>query len=205
MRNQTLHRKWMHIYNSIVRLKFYNYLEINGGAIMDDLDKQFTDFVASHLGIHEKGLRFFGGNTLVSFAYLILVRMNEVLKSELSPEDVKQVFSDLDWKIIEVDGFSELQTKYKINMVTLVEVSAKGKKYYTNDMEKLRHFIRKLRNSVSHNNYDHPDEHSIRLFDIEPHSKTMEMDVVMPYADFLNFCADIGIIVHETVRKQYFN
>ena len=195
-----LQKKWLEIYNSIIRLKFYTYLENNQSELLIKLDSEFAAFVKTHVGITQDGLRFFGGNTLMGLAYLTLIRMFETLNYELDSDDVDRLFKRTNWKLIGLNSFSDIENKYNLKLNVLATSTAKGKKYYNNDLEKIHFFIRKIRNSVSHYSYDHPNKNSIRLID-KNQQNIIELDVVMPYADFLNFCADIGIALNDAIIK----
>ncbi|MGC9367531.1 MAG: hypothetical protein ACP5FK_10900, partial [bacterium] len=62
---------------------------------------------------------------------------------------------------------------------------------------------RKIRNAVSHYRYEHPDMLSIRLTDVNGQGQ-VELDLTKPYADFINFCADMGCIINDTLIKNHF-
>jgi len=195
-----LQKKWLEIFNSIIRLKFYTYLENNQSELLSRLDSEFAAFVKTHVGITQDDLRFFGGNTLMGLAYLTLIRMFETLNSELDSDDVDRLFLSANWEAIGLKSFSDLENRYNLRLNVLATSTAKGKKYYDNDLEKIHFFIRKIRNSVSHYRYDHPNNKSIRLID-KNQQNTIELDVVMPYANFMNFCADIGIVLNDAIIK----
>ena len=48
-----LHRKWMDVYNSIIRLKFYTYLETTNSELLKNFDTEFSNFVRTHLNIND--------------------------------------------------------------------------------------------------------------------------------------------------------
>jgi len=87
-----------------------------------------------------------------------------------------------------------------ININILAETKKNGTKHYNSDTEKLAFFMRKIRNSVSHYRYEHPDMSSIRLEDVN-FQEVIELDITMPYAEFINFCADMGCIINDTIIK----
>jgi hypothetical protein len=149
--SQNFKELWLEVYNSIVRLKFYMYLESCKKDRIVQLDREFTLFAQTHINPKEKELRFFGGNTLMAFSYLVLVRMFEALKEEFGQNEMEQILNNASWNYIGGDEFSVLKDKYNIEVRVLVDRNAKGKMYYTNEKEELIFFLRKLRNSVKGN------------------------------------------------------
>ncbi|KQC12029.1 MAG: hypothetical protein APR63_11855 [Desulfuromonas sp. SDB] len=195
--------KWREVYNSILRLKFYTYLEITNSKLIKDLDCEFNSFAKKYVCTQDTNLRFFGGNTLIGFSYLVLVRMFEILNKYFDKAQIDNLFKTSDWKAIGINQFSDLSKKYKINIDVLVETKRNGTKYYDSDTDKLAFLMRKIRNAVSHYRYEHPDMLSIRLTDVNGQGQ-VELDLTMPYADFINFCADMGCIINDTLIKNHF-
>jgi hypothetical protein len=196
--------KWMKIYNSIIRFKFYTYLEAQKPNIIEDFDKHYQDFVNTHMeNTNNDKVLFFGGDMLIGLCYLVLVRTNEFLKNELDSVQIDKILSIENWELIGVRNLKELENKYDIEIKQLAEKTKKGKSYYSNDSEKLLFFIRKLRNSLGHYRYENPTLDSIKLVDENPNNKITEMECIFKYADFLNFCSDFGILVNDGLYKMF--
>ena len=197
-------KKWLNIYNSIIRLKFYAYLESERSNVLNEFDSQFQKFV-DDFGINPKNekVRFFGGQFLIGLSYLILVRTSEFIKNELSDTDAEIVLKIDNWKQFKVESFSDLVSRYRIKVNTLIDRKNNGKLIYSDDHQKLKFFITKLRNAVSHFNYENPDNYTIKLKDINPNSDRLEMECLFNYADFLNFCMDFGFIVNNCLGELY--
>ncbi|KQC13678.1 MAG: hypothetical protein APR63_07875 [Desulfuromonas sp. SDB] len=200
----SLKNKWLEVYNSIVRLKFYTYLEMTNSQLIKELDREFTLFVNNYVGIQDNNLRFFGGNTLIGFSYLVLVRMFECLKKHFDKTQIDELFKTSDWQAIGINQFSDFTNKYRITIAYLAETKNNRTRYYNSDTEKLVFFMNKIRNSISHYRYEHPDMLSIRLTDVKIKKKQekIELDITMPYAGFINFCADIGCIINDTIKDR---
>jgi len=195
-------QKWMNIYNSIIRLRFYAYLESNKPTVINEFDKHFQDFMDS-FGLNPKKdtVKFFGGQMLIGLSYLILVRTNEYIKNELSESEAEDIIKIENWKRIGIKNYNELISKYNIKIKTLKEKNKKGAPLDYDDNQKLDYFLRKLRNAVSHYSYD-TDNDNITLTDINPNSKDVEMKCSLKYPDFLNFCADYGTIINDALRAN---
>ena len=108
--------KWLEVYNSIVRLKFYTYLEMKDSQLIKDLDLEFTLFAKKYVGTQDTNLRFFGGNTLIGFSYLVLVRMFETLNKHFNDTQIDDLFKTSDWQALGINQFSDFTAKYKINI-----------------------------------------------------------------------------------------
>ena len=202
MQKSVFRVRWLEVFNSILRLKFYAYLEMTDSQLIKDLDCEFTLFAKRHVNAQEDNLRFFGGNTLMGFSYLVLVRMFETLKSQFDQKQIDKLFMNSDWGNVGIHNFSDLTKKYSIQINTLAETKSNGKKNYNTEAEKIVFLMRKIRNSVSHYKYEHPDIQSIRLQDMNLKG-VVELDVSMPYAAFLNFCADLGCIINDIVIRDH--
>ncbi|TYB72675.1 hypothetical protein ES676_10905 [Bizionia saleffrena] len=195
-------QKWMNIYNSILRLRFYAFLELKKSFVINEFDTHFQEFVDDfNLNKNKDKAKFFGGQMLIGLSYLILVRTNEYIKNELSEREAIDVLKIDNWKIIEISSYEAFVFKYNISVKRLKEKNKKGILLYNNDSQKLNYFINKLRNSVSHYRYD-TDIDNIILTDINPNNNDIEMKCSLKYSDFLNFCADYGTIVNDTLIKK---
>ena len=76
-------QKWMNIYNSILRLRFYAYLESRKPSVINEFDTHFQEFVDTFgLNSNKDTVKFFGGQMLIGLSYLILVRTNEYIKND---------------------------------------------------------------------------------------------------------------------------
>ncbi|MBA7528585.1 hypothetical protein ES705_20773 [subsurface metagenome] len=193
--------KWLNIYNSILRLKFYTYLETHNPDVIKEFDSHFQRFINEHgLNTKVEKVKFFGGDILVGLCYLILVRTNEFIKNELNEAEKDIVLQIDNWKIFGVSNFSDITSRYNLTITTLVEKNNRGNFYYTNDREKLEFFIRKLRNAISHHNYDHPSKSHIKLIDQNPNDRKMEC--IFKYSGFINFCMDFGHMVNDCLYNQ---
>ena len=202
MKDDDFRVRWLEVFNSIVRLKFYAYLETRNSHLLEDLDNEFTEFAQKYVNTKENNLRFFGGNTLMGFSYLVLVRMFETLKSKFELKQIDQLFLTSDWGNLRINNFSDLMSKYGMQINTFAEKKSNGKRYYNTDAEKIVFLMNKIRNSVSHFRYDHPDDRTIRLQDINS-GGIVELDMSMSYASFLNFCADVGCIVNDIIIRDH--
>ncbi len=202
MKDDDFGARWLEVFNSILRLKFYAYLETKNSHLLEELDNEFTEFARKSVNAKENNLRFFGGNTLMGFSYLVLVRMFETLKSKFDHKYIDQLFLTSDWGNLGINNFSDLKSKYNMQINTFAEKKSNGKRYYDTDTEKIRFLMNKIRNSVSHYRYDHPDDRTIRLKDINS-GGIVELDMSMSYASFLNFCADVGCLVNDTIIRDY--
>jgi hypothetical protein len=174
---------------------------MTNSQLIKELDREFTLFVNNYVGIQDKNLRFFGGNTLIGFSYLVLVRMFEFLKKHFDKTQIYELFKSSDWQAIGISQFSDFIHKYRITNAYLAETKKNGTRYYNSDTEKLAFFMNKIRNSVSHYRYEHPDMSSIRLTDLNMQGQ-IELDITMPYSVFINFCADIGCIINDNIIKD---
>ena len=197
--------KWMNIYNSLIRMKFYAFLETSKPEVIVELDNHFQGFVDTQ-GLNPSNkdkVRFFGGDMLIGLSYLILVRTTEYIKNELDDIERIEVLKISNWNLYNISTFNDLISKYSINVTKLADKKHNGDLYYTNDSEKLEYYIRKLRNSLGHYHYINPDMKSIKLTDINPRNQQIEMECEFKYSDFLNFCMDYGYIVNASLYKLY--
>lgn len=195
-------QKWLNIYNSILRLRFYAFLELKKSFVINEFDTHFQEFVDDFgLNKNKDEAKFFGGQMLIGLSYLILVRTNEYIKNELSEREAIDVLKIDNWKIINISSYEAFVLKYNINVKSLKEKNKKGILLYNNDTQKLNYFVKKIRNSVSHYRYD-TNIDNITLTDINPNSNDIEMKCSLKYSDFLNFCADYGTIINESLIKK---
>lgn len=85
--------KWLKIYNSIIRLQFYGYILTEDKVVKNEIDSKYQQFVSKILYIDTQNekVEFLGGDFSLCFAYLILVRINEFISSELDNESKKYI------------------------------------------------------------------------------------------------------------------
>ena len=195
-------QKWINVYNSILRLRFYAYLETYNPSVLKDIDNSFQDFVDRfNQNPNKDEVRFFGGQMLMGLSYLILVRTNEYINSDLTPEEAEIVLKIENWRTLIIESYDDLISHYCIDVKILRERKSNGELHYSNDQEKLQYFIRKLRNAVSHYHYENPTNESIKLTDINPNNNQTEMECLFKYSDFLIFCMDFGTVINDTLFR----
>lgn len=133
--------KWLSVYNSIIRLKFYSYLDQNNLRIIKDIDKEYQKFVnTNNLNLDNETVRFFGGHFLLGLSYLILVRTNEFLNKEFTETEKNKVLDIKNWQELGMEDFNKILSRYNIELLTLSETKNNGDYNYTNDSEKLAFF-----------------------------------------------------------------
>ena len=133
--------KWLSVYNSIIRLKFYSYLDQNNLRIIKDIDKEYQKFVnTNNLNLDNETVRFFGGHFLLGLSYLILVRTNEFLNKEFTETEKNKVLDIKNWQELGIEDFNKILSRYNIELLTLSETKNNGDYNYTNDSEKLAFF-----------------------------------------------------------------
>lgn len=192
-------KKWLSVYNSIIRLKFYSYLASNESEIVNEIDKEYQKFVNDFdLNPNDEKVKFFGGHFLMGLSYLILVRTNEYLTKEFTISERCEILSIENWKQLGINDFNKILSNYNIDLITLRETNNGGYNY-TNDSEKLEFFLGNIRHSLSHYNYENSDLRTIRLWNY--YNGIMKMECEIPYSSFLNFSADFGIAVNEGLKK----
>jgi len=195
-------QKWKNIFNSVLRLRFYAFLETYKPFVLKDIDNHFQDFVDSfNLNPVKDEVKFFGGQMLMGLSYLTLVRTNEYIKSELTPGEVETVLRIENWNALNINSYDDFISRYGFNVRILRERKSNGVLNYHNDQEKLQYFIKKLRNAVSHYHYDNPTNETIKLTDINPKNNQSEMECILSYSDFLNFCMDFATVINDTLYR----
>jgi hypothetical protein len=195
--------KWMNIYNSLLRIKFYAYLEMFKPEVISNLDKHFQEFVDTN-GLNPSKtdiVRFFGGDMLIGFTYLTLVRTVEYIEKSIDDFERTEVLKISNWNLFNVSTYNDIISKYSINVIKLPQNRPNGKPFYTNDIEKLEYFIQKIRNSISHHKYANPDMENLIL--IDDYGGYTKMECVFKYSDFINFCMDYCFIVNKSLYELH--
>jgi len=194
--------KWLEIYNSIIRLKFYSYLKMQNSRIINDIDKEYQQFVNNNnLNPKDEAVEFFGGDFLIGLSYLILVRTNEFLNKESLKAEKYKVLDIENWKKLGIESFDKILSKYNIELITLLDTKNNRDYNYMNDNEKIAFFLTNIRHSLSHYNYNKTDLETIKFWN--NHNNKLKMECKMKYSSFLNFSADFGIAVNIGLGKIY--
>jgi len=195
-------KKWMNIYNSLLRLCFHQYINQAKPEVIEEFDSHYQNFIDKHWSNPNKEkVRFFGGDMLLGMAYLTLHRTVEFTKSDLTCSEAEEVLAIKNWNVLNIRTYSDFITYYGIDVVYLAETKSNNSPLYSSESEKLEFFIKKIRNSVGHYNYEIIGIDAIRFFDVLPNNGTKQMECVFNYSQFLRFCIEYVSIVNDVLRK----
>lgn len=194
-------KKWLPVFNSILRLKFYAYISnpVNR-EVLYPIDREYQRFI-SDAGFNpdNEEVKFFGGDFLFGFVYVILVRTHEFLQNELTNENRKRILQISNWP--NLSSFKEIIDFYNIDLKEFKERDVKGRPFYNNEDEKLSFLIANIRHSFSHFKYESISSDKLRLFN--KYNNNIKMDCIIPKASLVDFSADYGIAVDIGLRSFF--
>lgn len=188
--------KWLDVYNSIVLLNYFRHEYENNMPSIDLVNSRFNDFCAKNRIVGEN-FRFEGGTNAVSFCYLIIVRIHELVNTATGSDGAaKHELYRLAFTRSGLNSFDELTDKYEMQLASFSNDQIP-------DANKLYRLFKHLRHSVSHFKYKVVyEDNSVHFRSIDPKSKRIELDMSMPMAQLLNLTADFGSWVNNTLHEE---
>lgn len=192
------HDKWINVYNSIILLLFFCNEYKNHPESNDAINERLNSFCTENKIIWNN-FRFEGGENSLSFCYLIIVRIIEIVNIAVGSDGGarKQFFKDIlaTAKQSGFISFDDITTKYCFDIRTF----AYNKKP---DEEKLYQLFRHIRHSISHYSYEIDSSDKVSFKSIDPKSKTTELDMTVPMFQVLNLTAEFGKWVNNTLHQK---
>ena len=196
-------KKWLQIFNSILRLQFFMKTVIDNGEVKNFLDSRYQEFIdKNHSNPNYEKVEVMGGDFFIGFSYLIFIRINEYIDKEMSLEVKNKLWNFSYWEHLKVKEFDDFIKRYGIKIIELKEFKNNGRPNYSNENEKLSFLNKKIRNSLSHYKYKFYDNGSLTLFDSHPSNGEIEMKISLNYYQFVNYIQDFGIIVNNIVERE---
>jgi len=190
--------KWIEVYNSIIVLLYFRdeYNKNENTRSINAVNERLNDFCRANEIVGEN-FRFEGGANALSFCYLIIVRIHELVdKAAESDGNAKHALFRLALEQSKCKSFDDLKNKYKMTINTFPNNKQ-------TDDAKLYRLFKHLRHSVSHFNYEIiVADHSIHFKSVDPKNKNVELDMSMPMAQLINLTADFGTWVNNTLHKE---
>jgi hypothetical protein len=199
MRNFFVPRdKWVEIYNSVVLLLFFSDEYKNKPASIQKINQRYNTFCSDY-NIIGKDFHFEGGANILSFCYLIIVRIIEIIdKASKSDGNAKKQFFKWTLETAKQDGitsFDDIVRKYNIDL-QIFSYDMKP------DEEKFYQLFRHLRHSVSHFSYEIDSLNNANFKSMDPKTKQMNLDMSMPMYQVINLTVQFGCWVNNTLHRK---
>jgi hypothetical protein len=192
--------KWTEVYNSIVLLLYFSYEYKNNPSSIQEINDRYNAFCVQNkiVGVN---FHFEGGATMLSFCYLIIVRIIEIVnKAAGSDGHAKLQFFEWVFETAKRDGimsFDDVTAKYNIH------IHAFSCKNERSDGDKLYQMFRHLRHSVSHYSYEIDlSGNNAKIKSINPQTKNVELDMSVPMFQLLNLTSQFGRWVNNTLHER---
>lgn len=194
--------KWIEVYNSVVLLYFFCHEYKNNPVSIQAINKRLNSF-CSEKNIIGKDFHFEGGANMLSFCYLIIVRIIEIIniatKSDVNARN--QFFKCTLETANKLDGFTsfdDITAKNCIDIQTFADGAGKP------DEEKLYQLFRHIRHSVSHFSYTIDfSQDRVDFKSVDPATKIIKLDMAMPMYQVINLTALFGSWVNNTLHQEH--
>jgi hypothetical protein len=193
--------KWIDVYNSVVLLYFFCHEYENNPASIQAINKRFNSF-CSEKNIIGKDFHFEGGANTLSFCYLIIVRIIEIINDAVNDDgDARKQFFKSTLETAKQDGFTsfdDITAKHDIDIKTFADGGGKP------DEEKLYQLFRHIRHSVSHCYYKIDLlQNKVDFKSVDPRTKIVKLDMAMPMYQLLTLTAQFGCWVNNTLHQEH--
>lgn len=195
--------KWIEVYNSVVLLYFFCHEYENNSASIQAINKRFNSF-CSEKNIIGQDFHFEGGANMLSFCYLIIVRIIEIIaKAAKNDGNTRKQFFKCILETAKRDGFTsfdDITKKHYIDIQTFADGDGKP------DEEKLYQLFRHIRHSVSHFSYKIDLlQNKVDFKSVDPHTqkKNVKLDMAMPMYQLLTLTAQFGCWVNNTLHQEH--
>ena len=191
--------KWIDVYNSITLLIFFSDEYKNRISSIEEVNHRYNDFCKSN-NIPGKDFRFEGGSNMLSFCYLIIVRIIELLNTFANDYDKKIELFECVIETAKQNGvtsFDDLISKYEIKIHTFSHVNNES------DGKKLYQFFRHIRHSISHYSYlVDISQNSVEFKSMNIKAEKTELKVSMSMHQLINLTSQFGRWVNNTLHYK---
>ena len=192
--------KWIEVYNSVILLLFFSYEYKNNHTSIQEINIRYDTFCSENK-IIGNNLHFEGGANMLSFCYLIIVRIIEIVtKATGNNGDARLHFFEWVTETAKKDGFmsfDDITNRYDIDIQAFTYSDEKS------DGKKLYQLFRHLRHSVSHFSYEIDlSNDKVSFKSVDPRTKNVELDMSMPMYQVLNLTAQFGRWVNNTLHQK---
>lgn len=162
------------------------------------INKRFNRFCSEN-NIIGMDFHFEGGANMLSFCYLIVVRIIEIINNAANDDgNARKQFFKCIIETAKQDGFTsfdDMTAKYCINIRLF---GASGGKP---DEDKLYQLFRHIRHSISHFSYKVDiSQNKVDFKSVDSRTKNVELDMEMPMYQLLNLTSHFGRWVNNTIH-----
>lgn len=194
--------QWIEVYNSILLLWFFSEeYEKNKVKSIDIVNKRLNDFCLAKAIPMNGRIPFEGGSNMISFCYLIIVRIIEIInKATKDNENNKKQLIELIFKTANSHGiqtFDNIVSNYGLEIKTFSHI---GNNH--SDATKFYQLMRHIRHSVSHFSYEINNESKVHLISKDPKSQSVNLDIEIPMHHLINITTHFGVIVNNSLHQN---
>jgi hypothetical protein len=194
--------QWIEVYNSIILLWFFTEeYEKNKEKTIDLVNIRLNDFcLAKAIPMNDR-IPFEGGSNMISFCYLIIVRIIEIInKATKNNEENKKKLIESIFETAnshEIQIFDDIVRKYELKIKTFSHAGSKH-----SDATKFYQLMRHIRHSVSHFSYEINSDSKVHLLSKEPGAQSVKLDMEIPMYQLINITIHFGVIVNNSLHNN---
>ncbi len=200
MKNFSIPRKkWIEVYNSIILLFFFIDEYKNNIDSFQKVNEKFNKYCNQNKIIGE-GFNLLGGDNLLFFGYLVIVRTFEIIAFHIGG-NIKQRNQFYEWIIEKAkeEGFTSFDDIIRKFNITIKTFAYGGK----SDEEKLYQLFRHIRHSLSHFSYEtNTSTNEIDLKSVDLKSQNVKLEMIIPMHNMLGLTAYFGRWVNNTLHRE---
>jgi hypothetical protein len=190
---------WVEVYNAIVIFQYVADLFERDADALQRANDHYRGFLQSHrLSASGSIDSLYGRSNIFSFAYLIIVRLLEVVDAGCYSRTDRDTFLReviAEWnRSLSVDNFESLKSAYEIRI-------SEFKKLVPGDSEEtaVYKFLESIRSAISHFRY------AFKGIDVEfrdqvTHHDEMNFTLSMPLVKFFSFTADFAACMNNCLH-----